>query len=321
MTAATAVQPPKLSFERAEALVFDPIPSNRTTAHTALRMLGFYQLNASSAFDEATTVLRDTMIDLFVADVTHDPASVCRLVRALRDGSIGRNPFLHIVLMTWKLEGELVEKALNCGADDLLTRPFSVDFLGARLRAHTETRKPFVITSDYIGPDRRKGRAPEAGAQLMEVPNLMLAKAQDPQWPERSARLALEAIKAGRVKVNAERVRKSAFQIAFLTHSLRDAFKAVAPLDGDLAKLEAVAKDLSARVEGHAAEMDALRLVSALRGDVAGAQSGENVATHVEQLSETAGALLEKLNPERPREALLQEVAAAFAQAKTRRKS
>jgi DNA-binding response OmpR family regulator len=321
MTVAAALQQAKLSFERADTLVYDPVASNRAMARTALGMLGFQNLMATSVFTEASSVLGERMFDLFVADVTQDPAATCALVKALREGNVGRNPFLHIVLMTWKLEGELVEHALNCGADDLVTRPFSVDFLGARLRAHAEARKPFVITSDYIGPDRRKARPNQQVATLFDVPNLLLAKAHDPHWPEEAAKAANDAIKEARTKINVERVGRSAFQLAFLVLRLQESFKTVAPLEGDLAKLEEVAKDLGRRVEGSAIEIESLKLISALRGDIAGAQSGENVAAHVDQMEQTSGDLLEKVNPGRKREDLLKEVAAAFAGAKARRKA
>jgi DNA-binding response OmpR family regulator len=321
MTVAAALQQAKLSFERADMLVYDPVASNRATARTAFGMLGFRNLTATSVFAEASSVLGERMFDLFVADVTQDPAATCALVKALREGNIGRNPFLHIVLMTWKLEGDLVELALNCGADDLVTRPFSVDFLGARLRAHTETRKAFVITSDYIGPDRRKARPNQQVATLFDVPNLLLAKGHDPQWSEQSAKAANDAIKEARTKINVERVGRSAFQLAFLVLRLQESFRTVAPLEGDLAKLEEVAKDLGRRVEGSAIEIESLKLISALRGDIAGAQSGENVAAHVDQMEQTSGDLLEKVNPGRKREDLLKEVAAAFAGAKARRKA
>lgn len=318
MTAAPALQTnSKLSFERAETLVFDPVPTNRGMARTALGMLGFQQLTATSVFDDVATVMTDKTFDLFIADVTNEPARICDLVRRIREGNIGRNPFLHIVLMTWKLEGDLVERALNCGADDLVTRPFSVDFLGARLRAHAEGRKAFAITSDYIGPDRRKGRAQPANIQLIDVPNLLLAKGLEGRWTEHAAKAANDAIRAARAKVNVERACRSVFQLAVLVQSLRDAFKSMGALEGDLAKLEERAKDLAMRVEGRDGEVEILKLISALRGDVAGAQAGENVASHIDSMDETSASLLEKINPGRGRK-LLQEAAAAFASAKAR---
>lgn len=319
MTAASAIHASRLSFERAETLVFDPIPANRATARTALGMLGFRTVAGTSVFAEASATLGERMFDLFIADVTQEAAATCALVKSLREGNVGRNPFLHIVLMSWKLDGELVERALNCGADDLVTRPFSVDFLGARLRTHAHARKPFVITADYIGPDRRKSLANQQVATLFEVPNLLLAKSHDPRWSEQSAKAANDGIQAARTRVNVERVGRGAFQLAFLVLRVRESLKAAAPLESDLAKLEHVMKDIGKRVEGSLIEADALKSISALRDDIDGARSGENVATRVDRMEGTCAGLLEKVNPDRKREDLLQEVAAAFAATKARR--
>jgi DNA-binding response OmpR family regulator len=287
-------------------------------ARTALGMLGFQQVTATSVLDELIPIIRDRSFDVIFADVTQEPARACDIVRAVREGTMGSNPFVHIVLMAWRLEGDLVQRALNCGADDLITRPFSVDFLRARLRTHTEARKSFIITSEYIGPDRRRARPPQPGPNVFEVPNLLLAKAQDARWSERSAKAAQDAIKATCAKINAERARADAFQIAFLVHGLRDAFKAVAPLDNDLARMEATAKDLGTRVEGGPAEEEVLKQISALLAALSAAKSGENVAAHIDELDGVAKIFLETLNPNKQRDDLLRDVAAAYAAAKTR---
>jgi CheY-like chemotaxis protein len=318
MIAAVANQAQRLSFETAEALVFDPVPGNRATARTALGMLGFQQVTATSVLEELTPLVRDRCFDVIFADVTQEPVRACDVVRCVREGGLGPNPFVHIVLMAWRLEGDLVQRALNCGADDLITRPFSVDFLRARLRTHAEARKSFVVTWDYIGPDRRRARPQQPPSNLFEVPNLLLAKAQDPRWTDRAAKQAQDSIKQTYAKINGERARADAFQIAFRVHALRDALKAVAPLDNDLAKVEAVAKDLGTRVEGSPLEEEILKQISALLASVSAAKSGENVAAHIEEMDAIATTSLTTLNPERQRDDLLRDVAAAYAAFKAR---
>jgi hypothetical protein len=46
--------------------------------------------------------------------------------------------------------------------------------------AHTQARKPFVVTSDYIGPDRRQGTPRPNSAAQFAVPNTLLSKTRDP---------------------------------------------------------------------------------------------------------------------------------------------
>jgi len=316
MKAAIAKQITQTSFEGADALVFDPIATNRGTARTALAMLGFRQVTATSVFDEFVSLMANRMFDILVIDVTQDPVKTCGMVRTIRAGHAAANPFLHIILMAWKLEGDLVQHALNCGADDLITRPFSVDFLGARIRAHAELRKAFVVTSDYIGPDRRRARMPEPASNVFQVPNTLLAKAHDPAWFSEEGKTAQDHIKEALSKVDAERARKDVFQIAFLMSFLRESWTTMAPLEDDLAKVEALARDLLERVKDGDAAI--LTQTASLRSAAAGALSGENVAAHVDEMDRLSTALLLALSPSGDSSAITQEVAAAVATAKSR---
>lgn len=316
MTAATATRSnASLSFENATALVFDPIPANRATTRTALGMLGFRQLTATSAFEEVQQLLRGRLFDLFVADVTHEPAKACGMVRLIREGRQGANPFMHILLMAWKLEGDLVQRALSCGADDLVTRPFSVDFLGARIKAHAEMQKQFIVTSDYIGPDRRKNRTPRGSSALIDVPNTLFAKTHQHEQPSSSA--LGDDIREASIRVDAERARRDAFQIAFLLRFLRDSLTSVAPLENDLRRLEAVAKDLVDRAHGEEGEA-VQKLTTPLLEEATRALAGQDVAAHLDKMDEFAAGLLETLNPGRARPELLQDVDAAVAAVKAR---
>ena len=318
MTAATAKRiNAQLSFEHANALVFDPVSVNRATTRTALGMLGFRQITATSVFEELAQIVRGRVFDLLVADVTHETQKSCGVVRAIREGHAGANPFMHVVLMAWKLEGDLVQRALNCGADDLVTRPFSVDFLRARIKAHAEAKKQFVVTSDYIGPDRRRNRNGRPTTTLIDVPNTLFVKSQEQQGADRSTASLMDEIKAASSKIDAERARRNAFQVSFLLRFLKESLAAVAPLENDLKRLGTVIKDITPRVHGPEAEA-VQKHTEALLEETNGALSGENVAARLDKMDEVSGALLEALNPGRDRAELVQEVDGAVAAVKAR---
>jgi DNA-binding response OmpR family regulator len=316
MSLAVAKRPNQLSFESAEAMIFDPIAANRTTTRTALSMLGFRQVVATSVFSELGQLINGRALDLLVADVTHEPVKTCSFVRAIREGKSGANPFMHIVLMAWKLEGDIVKGALNCGADDLVARPFSVEFLGARIRTHAEARKPFVVTSDYIGPDRRRAGSQRSSANLFTVPNTLYTKARDPNAATRTT-ATLDEIKSASLVIDAERARRDAFQISFLIHFLREALGSMAPIEDDLGRLENATKDLIARVTGTENE-SVTQTTAPLLEAVAGAQSGENVAAHIQKMDELSKTLLQSMYADRDAADLAKEVQAAVEIAKTR---
>src|SRR5882672_8307945 len=92
MAAAAAIQSVgKTRFDLAEVLLFDPVPPNRSTTRTALGMMGFRQIFATSDHGEMLTTLRGKVFDLFVADITQDTAKLCELVLSMRGGRMGGN--------------------------------------------------------------------------------------------------------------------------------------------------------------------------------------------------------------------------------------
>lgn len=302
MTAATAIPAAHLSFADADALLFDPLEPNRTSTHKALSAIGFGRIAASAEIGELPDLLADRPFDLFVADVTRHTEKVCDLVRAIREGQAGDNPFLHVVLTAWKLEQDLVKHALNCGADDLISRPFAVDFLAARIRKHAEARKPFIVAADYIGPDRRRP-PPRGSTELFEVPNLLLAKTG--VGASMSGRSEIKAMSA---RVDVERARKCAFKIAFTLQRLRR--RDTGNFQDELHQLETAAKVLLTRALGQKREPVQLA-VTTLLARLAPIQGGEPAAQHLDAMDECARALIEVLYPGRNTDEVLSEVAAA----------
>jgi len=286
----------KARFELAEVLLYDPVPPNRSTTRTALNMIGFKQIFATSDFGEMLTNLRGRLFDVFVADITQDTAKLCDLILMMRNGRAGSNPFLHVVLMAWKLDDDLVKRALNCGADDLITRPYSVGFLTGRVRSLTEARKGFVVTSDYIGPDRRRDPARGAGnIQLFDVPNSLKLRTQPDGQLVRIEGELPNAIREARAKINGERAKRDTFQLSVLCHFLQEALAAAQPLERDLDRLEATMKDLVHRLE-HSPNEAALKLTGQLEMAIVNAKGGENVAEHIKKIQELAVSLYETLH-------------------------
>ncbi|MBP6012014.1 MAG: response regulator transcription factor [Alphaproteobacteria bacterium] len=290
-------------------LICDPIAANRSATRSSFAALGFGRAVAVADLDSFARSWAATPFDLLVADVTENPTQVYDLVRSIRDGKIGKNPFVHMVLTAWKLEGDLVQAALSCGADDLIMRPFSVDLLSRRVRTNMASRKQFVVTADYMGPDRRRA-PPRNSPSLMQVPNILLAKARNGQ---KGGVSAMEEVKLACRKVDAERMRRCAFKIACLFHTLRDAADAKQSLENELDKMETTANDLAARLRSTPLK-DAQQSVASLLSGVGSVRSGGAVAP-IDGLSR---ALLDALYPKQDRAQLWQEVEATVATIKSR---
>jgi len=75
-------------------------------------------------------------------------------VAARRNASV-LFPMIPIFVLHVRARRRDVEKARDTGVTDVLTTPISPKTLVAKLRAATQTPRPFIVAPDYFGPDRR----------------------------------------------------------------------------------------------------------------------------------------------------------------------
>ena len=100
------------------------------------------------------------------------------LVRDIRQGKIGKNPFMAIILTLWQPDTATIARAGNCGADGLLVKPIAPAALVERIAQVAEARKRYVAAGDYVGPDRRLRNHREFPTEPVDVPNSLSLKAQ-----------------------------------------------------------------------------------------------------------------------------------------------
>ncbi len=160
----------ELQFGRVRTCLFDPAYMNRQSTLGALQTLGFTEIEPISRLRDFESALTGSEYDLVIAELQGQEDELCDLVRRLRHRGLVRNPFVAILLTTWDLNGETVRAVINCGADDLLARPYTIAQMRQRIAGVAVNRKPFVVTADYVGPSRRTStRAPEED-ELFAVP-------------------------------------------------------------------------------------------------------------------------------------------------------
>jgi CheY-like chemotaxis protein len=65
------------------------------------------------------------------------------------------NPMLPIFALAERARRRDVEAARDIGVTDILTTPISPKTLAVKLRTATETPRPFIVSKEFFGPDRR----------------------------------------------------------------------------------------------------------------------------------------------------------------------
>lgn len=193
---------PDPQFQSATVLLYDPEPSMRQSIRSALLNIGFGEVIASG--DEADFVrkLEQEEFDLVLAETASAKADTHHIIRDIRHSRVGTDPFVNVVLSLWHTSPEVVRDVINAGADDLIMRPMSRAQVFKRLRHLINSRKPFVVTADYIGPDRRTTMRRPSPLPTLIVPNSLRAKVEN--MPELAA--TPEAIKHAMKAVNERKI-------------------------------------------------------------------------------------------------------------------
>ena len=130
----------------ARILVVEDEPSIHELISINLRMAGYEVIVAESA-ELALSLIRDELPDLALLDWMLPGASGIDLARKLR--SEARTRELPIIMLTARGEEQDKLRGLESGADDYITKPFSVRELEARIKAVLRRRAP-ALTSDAI---------------------------------------------------------------------------------------------------------------------------------------------------------------------------
>lgn len=105
---------------------------------------------------EALQILQDQDIDIVVADLMMEPMDGLTFTRTLRQGEVGIDPFLPIIMLTGFSETDRVAAARDAGVTEFLAKPVTARALYQRIITIIERPRPFVRAQDFIGPDRRR---------------------------------------------------------------------------------------------------------------------------------------------------------------------
>lgn len=102
--------------------------------------------------------MKQTPVDFALVDWEIYPVSGLEFVRKVRTERDSPNPFLPIIMVTGHTERERVTKARDLGITEFLAKPISAQSLAQRIEELVDRPRPYVRTSSYFGPCRRRKR-------------------------------------------------------------------------------------------------------------------------------------------------------------------
>lgn len=123
---------------------------------TSSALLGFgiktrYSMRSAA---DAMEVLRSAEIDLLVIDCEMPDMDGFELVHWLRRAG-PPNAFTPVIMTAGHIRRSMVAKARDCGANFVITKPFSASSLLERIVWVARDGRPFLEVGEYFGPDRR----------------------------------------------------------------------------------------------------------------------------------------------------------------------
>ncbi|MDF2366563.1 response regulator [Sneathiella sp.] len=209
-------------FKAASALLFDSEPSMRQNTRSALLNLGLGDVIACSDLYQFTALASRGEFDLILAEASIAGTGVHQLIQEIRSHKIGPDPFINVILFLWNSEPNMVGEIMNAGADDVITRPMSRTQIFSRLKRLVMARKPFVVTADYFGPDRRNALRSRSGVPTMIVPNSLKAKVEN--RPELAAtpeaiKSAMKVVKERKISTYSEQLMRLSSAVILLSGS------------------------------------------------------------------------------------------------------
>jgi len=168
---------PQYHFGDVSLVLVDANRDVRSSVRTSLRLEGFGAVRDTSRVERAREWIEEQAPDLVIAESDSFNEDGCRLFHGIRHHEFGEDPFVPIIAVLTEGVTPQIRHAVDSGADHILVKPVSIESLLERVALLIRKRKPFVVTCDYIGPDRRREPRPEPSAPLIEVPNALRAKA------------------------------------------------------------------------------------------------------------------------------------------------
>ncbi|WP_162937468.1 response regulator [Indioceanicola profundi] len=200
-------------LRQVQVFLIDRESNMRRLLRSILTRMGMEKVQEFPDVAAAMAAFASSTPDLIIVDGDPPEGEGFRFVQQFRHAMNIANPFATVVATTWQATSQFMFRFTASGADDIILKPFSAKQVQDRVAKLVEHRRPFVVTSDYIGPDRR--RSPREGQQipLVEVPDTLRLKALGQL--DRGA--IGEQIGAAMHAVNHQKVVRHGFQTAFLT--------------------------------------------------------------------------------------------------------
>lgn len=241
---------PSAKQSNVNIFIADEQRSARQIVRTSLQELSNVEYSEYKDFGSLHNDLAFSWPDLLILDFDLPGGSMCKMVHEMRHGHFGKNPFVPIIAMTWEAKFSSVSRIIDSGVDVVLLKPLATTSITRHVDRLTSERKMFIVTSDYIGPNRRQDASRANTSPLIDVPNTLQTKRNG----EPLNIIALQTWIAQELSsVNSARLRSNAQEIIRLFNLILPDYERgelKKQTFAQLGRVKAITKDTSRRING-----------------------------------------------------------------------
>ena len=146
---------PRLNLKNVSVLLVDRSAYNRALISQALRGFGIKHITGCETGEAANELLKKTGFDLCLIEAELPDMPGSDLIRAIR--RLPREPmrFVPIIALSGYTQFRWLSTVRDAGANLVLKKPISPQALFDRIAWLGRTKRAYIETDNYIGPDRR----------------------------------------------------------------------------------------------------------------------------------------------------------------------
>lgn len=149
-----------IDFSQKYALIVENSTMMRTIIGEMLRHFNVREIVKVANAEEAIVATNDQTFDFIILDFFLGSMDGGDFTRQLRRDETNRNRQTPILLVTAQPNHKEVLKARDCGINEMLAKPLSAKSLYNRLSAMLFHVRPFIVSTKYVGPCRRRRKLP-----------------------------------------------------------------------------------------------------------------------------------------------------------------
>lgn len=239
-------------FSEVRVVLVEPKVSIRKEFLSVLEELGCREIVETGNLKDAEEAFEEGSVDLLIGEASLPEGKLTNLINKVRHGKMGDNPFIIAMIMVNDSDQQTIREVIDCGADDILIKPTTPENLRQRLTLFARGRKKFVVTTDYVGPDRRTGHRPGT----MEIPQIKVPNPLQIRVAGRSGSGFMARAIASSVKqVNEQKIERYAYSMNWMISRINFIKKTKKEVEGvdinkEMVRLHEIAADCRSRLTG-----------------------------------------------------------------------